>query len=135
MFAKAIYDTLAADGTLIALLASYKTEPAVFTIDPAPGDAVLPYIVATTVPVANPFDSKTTRGRLVWVDVRCYAAANGSSQAVEAIAERVRVLLHRAPLLISGHIWLWSECSGPISADEEKAYGRILTVKIVAEEL
>jgi len=135
MFAKAVYDTLTGDATLKTLVATYKTKPAVFTIDPAPGDAVLPYIVATTVPVANPFDSKTSRGRSVWVDVRCYAAANGSSLAVEAIAERVRLLLHRAPLLIADHIWLWSECSGPISADEEKAYARIVTVKIVAEEL
>jgi len=135
MFAKAVYDTLSQDVTLIGMLSSYETKPAIFTTDPAPGDASLPYIVAATVPVSTAFDTKTTRGRLVWLDVRCYAAALGSAKVVNAIAERVRYLLHRQPLLISGHVWIWSECTGPINSDESDAYGRIVTVQILADEL
>ena len=41
----AIYDVLAGDATLAGLLATYGGNPAVFTTDPAPGDATLPYIV------------------------------------------------------------------------------------------
>lgn len=135
MFAKAVHLKLSEDAPLAAMLASYNSEPAVFTTDPAPGDAHKPYIVAGPVPVQNSFDSKTTRGRTAWVDVRCYAEANGSAVAINAIAERARALLHRQPLLIDDHIWLWSECSGPVSADETHAYGRILTLRVTAEEI
>lgn len=135
MFAKAVYDLLSTDATLCAMLSSYEGSPAIFTTDPAPGDAVLPYIVAATVPVSTAFDTKLTRGRSVWLDVRCYTGATGSAKAVNAIAERVRTLLHREPVLISGHTWIWSECTGPINADETEAYGRIVTIKITSEEL
>jgi len=54
---------------------------------------------------------------------------------VEAIAERVRALLHRQPLTIPGFAGLMAECSGPIGADEPDAYGRIVTVRMTVEEL
>ena len=135
MIEKAVFDKLEGDATLTAMLATYEGDAAIFTIDPAPGDAVLPYIVAASVPVQTPFDSKLTRGRTAWIDVRCYSGATGSAQNVDAIAERVRALLHREPLLIDDHIWLWSECTGPVSANEADAYGRIVTLKVTFEEL
>ena len=133
---EAIYDVLAGDATLTALLTSYGGEPAIFTTDPAPGDATLPYIVTAGEVTHTPFDTKNTRGRQIWRDVRCYAdAAGGSAAAVEAIAERVRTLLHRQPLAAAGFVWIWTECSGPIAADEDEAYGRIVTAKITFEEV
>lgn len=126
---------LAGDGTLTALLGTYRGEPAIFTTDPAPGDAVLPYIVTAGEVVANPEDTKTTRGRELWRDVRCYAPATGSAVTVEAMAERVRALLHRQALTIDGFVWIWASCSGPIVADEEDAYGRIVTVQMRVEEV
>lgn len=135
MISKAVHLKLSEDTVLAALLAKYNGEAAIFTTDPAPGDAILPYIVAATVPVQTPFDTKITRGRTAWLDVRCYAAANGSAVTINAIAERVRALLHREPLLIDDHIWIWSECSGPTSADDTNAYGRILTLRVTAEEI
>jgi hypothetical protein len=133
---QAVYDVLAGDSTLAGLLATYHGEPAIFTTDPAPGDAALPYIVTAGEVTHTPFDTKNTRGRQVWRDVRCYAAAaSGSAVAVEAIAERVRALLHRLPVAAAGFIWIWSECSGPIAADEDEAYGRIVTAKITFEEV
>ena len=133
MFLKAIYDTLSDDTTLTALLSTYEGEPAIFTVDPAPGDASLPFIVIGPILDQAPFDTKTSRGRSARVDVRCYAAATGSSADIEAISEQVRTLLHRESLLIDDHAWLWSSCYGPISADEEDVYGRIITVQVTAE--
>jgi len=135
MLTAAIYDVLAGDGTLTALLGTYRGAPAIFTTDPAPGDAVLPYIVTAGEVVANPEDTKTTRGRELWRDVRCYAPATGSAVTVEAMAERVRALLHRQTLEIDGFVWIWALCSGPIVADEEDAYGRIVTVQMRVEEV
>ena len=135
MITQAIYDRLSGDGTLAGLLAEYRGRPAVFTTEPAPGDAVLPYIVAAGDVAQAAFDTKTTRGRTITRDVRCYAAASGSARTVTAIAERVRHLLHRRALEIDNFVWVMAECSGPMAADGQDAYGRIVTVRMVAEEL
>ena len=45
MITAAIHSRLSGDATLAALLSTYEALPAVFTIDPAPEEAMLPYIV------------------------------------------------------------------------------------------
>lgn len=130
----AFYDLLAGDPTLAGLLSTYGGNPAVFTTDPAPGDAIMPYVVTAGEVSLIPFDSKTTLGRTIMRDVRCYTAADGSTVAVEAIAERVRALFHRQWIVIAGFNWILAECSGPIVADERDAYGRIVTVRMTMEE-
>lgn len=129
-----IYDKLAGDATLIGLLAEYKGSPAIFTTDPAPGDADKPYIVTVGEVSQAPFDTKTTRGREAIRDVRCYAEANGSAVVIEAIVERVRALLHRQPIVIDGFTWLVSNVTGPIVADERDVYGRIVSLRLRAQE-
>jgi len=132
---QAIYDRLAGDAALVGLLNVYQGEPAVFTTQPAPGDAALPYIISAGDVAQESWGTKTTYGRIVTRDVRCYTAASGSAATVEAIAERVRVLLHRQELTVAGFRWVMAECGGPISADEQDAYGRIVTVRMhLAEE-
>lgn len=135
VWTKTLYDALVGDATLAGLLSTYGGLPAVFTTDPVPGDATLPYIVTAGEVSQAPFDTKLSRGRRIMRDVRCFAAASGSAETVEAIAERVRELLHRQPLVIPGFVWLIGECSGPIVADEPDAYGRVVTVTITVEEL
>lgn len=131
---QAIYDVLSGDATLAGLLSSYGGEPAVFTTEPAPGDAEPPYIITSGEVASEPFDTKQTRGRMATRDVRCYTGATGSAATVEAIAERVHELLHRQELSISDWIWVMAECSGPVAADEQDAYGRIVTVRMTIEE-
>lgn len=131
----AIYNKLVGDPILAGMLADYQSAPAIFTIDPAPGDAQLPYIVTAGEPSQSPWDTKTTRGRSLTRDVRCYADADGSVVLIEAIAERVRVLLHRQALTIAGYQWVISNCDGPIVADESGAYGRIISLGLTAQEV
>jgi len=131
---EAIYDRLVGDYDLGALLASYGEAPAVFTVDPVPGDATLPYVVTAGQVWARAFDTKTTRGRELSRDVRCYTEADGSAILVEAIAEQVRELLHRQPLTIEGFgVWLM-ECSGPVAMSEPDVQGRIVSVRITIME-
>lgn len=130
-----LHARLAGDATLAGLLAEYRGEPAVFTTDPAPGDAALPYIVTAGAIAGSPWDTKTTRGRQVSRDVRCYAPALGSAAVVEQIAERVRALLHRHALEVENHVVYIADVSGPIAADEPDAYGRILTVRLTIGEV
>jgi hypothetical protein len=131
----ALYDRLAGDATLTALLAVYRGEPAIFTVDPAPPDGALPYIVTAGSVVDNAWDTKTTRGRQVWRDVRCYAPATGSAATVEAIAERVRALLHRHYLEVDDHVTYLAEVAGPIALGDNEAYGRIITVRLTIGEV
>ena len=131
----AVYDRMAGDATLVALLAEYEGEPAIFTADPAPGNATLPYIVSAGEVAQSASDTKTTRGRQVWRDIRCYAPATGSVETVEGIAERVRTLFHRHELEVDGYETYIAECSGPIAADEEDAYGRIVTLRLMLQEV
>ena len=130
----AIYSTLATDATLTALLSTYEGEPGIFTAEKVPEEATLPYIVTAGSIAQEPFDTKTTRGRVITRDVRCYAPAGGSAETVEAIAERVRTLLHRQAIAIDDFTWVMAECSGPEIADEQDAYGRIVTVRMTIEE-
>lgn len=130
----AIYDRLAGDSTLVDLISTYKGNPAIFTTDPPPGDAVLPYIISAGEVSQVPFDTKTTRGRDLIRDVRCYAPADGSAIVVEVMAERVRTLLHRQPLEIAGFRWIISDCTGPIVADERDVYGRVISLSLMAQE-
>jgi hypothetical protein len=134
MLTQAIYDKLSGDAALTALIATYDGLPAIFTTDPAPGDAALPYIVSAGEISNTPFDTKNCLGETVARDVRCYTDASGSAIVVEAIARRVRELLHRQSLTISGYNWIMSDCFGPIVADEEHVYGRIVTVTVTAQE-
>jgi len=131
---EAIYDVMTGDATLVGLLATYRDEPAFFTTDPAPGDATKPFGVSAGEVATSPWDTKTTRGREVWRDVRFYADADGSAVVVEALAERARALLHRQTLVVDGFSMIVAECSGPIVADEADAYGRILTIRLILEE-
>lgn len=119
------------DATLAGMVSTYQAEPAAFTVDPAPKGATLPYIVSAGEMAQTPFDTKTSRGREIWRDVRCYAAANGSAVVVEAMAERVRALFHRLPLEVVGFGVLLAECMGPTVADEADAYGRVVTVRMI----
>ncbi len=130
-----IYNRLAGDVTLTALLSTYNGEPAIFTIDPAPGDAALPYIVTAGEASQAPWDTKLTRGRSLVRDVRFYADADGSVILIESMVERGRALLHRQPLTIAGFTWVISDVSGPIVADEPGVYGRILSLSLIAQEV
>ena len=134
MLTAAIDARLRGDATLVAMLADYNGQAAVFTIDPAPGDASMPYIVTAGEVADSAYDTKTTVGRDLRRDVRCYAPVAGTVVTIEAIAERVRALLHRQPLSVDGYdVWM-AECSGPIVADEPDAYGRIVTVRTIMTE-
>lgn len=134
VFTAAIYGVLANDAPLVALLAGYKAGPAIFTIAPVPGDAVPPYVVTAGEVASRPFDTKTSRGRAFMRDVKVYAKATGSASLVETIAERVRWLLHRRPLVIAGFDWVISDVSGPVALDEADYYGRALTLSVKATE-
>ena len=132
---RALYDYLIDDDELVAMLGTYKDTPAIFTSDPAPGNTPTPYIVMAGHAVDVAFDTKTLFGREITRDVRCYTSATGSAEVVELIAERVRRLLHRQPLLVDDYEWILSDVSGPLVADEKDYQARVLSLRIIYMEV
>jgi hypothetical protein len=130
---QALYNRLRTDPLLVAMISTYRGGPAVFTTDPAPGDAAMPLIVTAVEVTQTPWDTKSTRGRQIYRDVRCYTDADGSAMLVESIVERVRTLLHRYELTIAGYRVIVAEVNGPTVADEQNAYGRIVSVRFLVE--
>jgi len=131
----AFYDVLFPDPVLAAWLAPYNGVPGVFSIEPVPGDARYPLIVTSGEVSQAPDDTKNCLGRSIIRDVRCFTEANGSAEMVEQIAERVRFLFHREPLSIPGYNWVISSVGGPIVADEQDYYTRILSVNVTVREI
>ncbi len=131
---QALYDVLAEDATLTGYLTTYRGDPAIFTTDPVPGDASMPYVVIGGPVSHSPFDTKTTLGREIRYDIRCYTDDTGSAMLVDSIAERARALLHREKPSVEGYNVLLAECAGPVEIDEDKSYGRVVTVRLVMQE-
>ena len=129
----ALHARMVADAPLVALLASYDGQPAVFTVDPPPDNARLPYVITPGALATNPFDTKDLRGRELYQDIRCYTARTGSTVLVEDIADRVRWLFHRRPLVVDGQPSLLTSVTGPRVATSDDAYGRLLTVRVVLD--
>lgn len=135
VFTEAIYNQLKNDTELVNMVNTYNGLPAIFTIDPVPGDAVLPYIVISGNISDAPYDTKTNLGRDITRDIRCYTAANGSVSLVESMAERVRHIFHRKSIPVEGYHNVLISCTGPITSSGEDAYGQVVTVRFLLEEV
>jgi hypothetical protein len=128
---QAFYDRLT-DATLVGMLATYRGAPAIFTVDHVPTDAALPFVVTPGEIAGTPFDTKTSQGRDILRDIGCYTEDNGSVAAVEAIAERVRVLFHRHRLTVAGGHTMIASADPPMKAPTEDGInGRIVQVRLV----
>lgn len=129
-FTVAVRDRLVTDANLTAMLTAYKTEPAVFTVEPVPGDAVLPYIVTVGHVSDVPFDTFGVTGREINRDIRCYTKNSGSMFTLSAILDRVRFLFHRHRLSIVGHENIMTTClSTTTGLDDDESYGGIVTIR------
>jgi hypothetical protein len=88
----------------------------------------------TTHPLHDePLDGKnTTLGRTIHQDVRVVADATGSSRAIDAVAERIRTLLHRQSLPVSGYSMIVADVSGPVAAaSDPRVMILVLSVRFV----
>ncbi len=125
----AIYSKLSGDATLTAMLATYSppgggpNAPAIFDIDPIPQDTRRPYVAWSGSLHDAPFGGKVeeTVGREIQLDIRAVVDATGSTQTLDSIVERIRVLMHNVTLTVGGYTNIIARCiSGPrnIPSDE-----------------
>jgi len=138
---QAIYDKLAGDSILTGLLATYGSDsppaPAIFTMFPVPPDAARPYIFTEGEDAVGNFDELAgDLGLDVIRSVAAYADNTGSALPIEAIARRIRTVLHRQSLVIPNGSHVQTICvSGPVVAPtDDTLVGRLLSFRIVAME-
>lgn len=127
----AIHARLVGDMTLISLLATYRTKPAVFMVTELPPGVTPPYIAVPPAASTIVVSAKREAGRRFLRDVGCYARAGGDPVVVDAIAERVWELFHKHPLTVVGWGNSVLDVSGPILAPTDHTmYGRIVTLAV-----
>jgi hypothetical protein len=122
----AVYDRMAQDSTLVAMLASAD---AIFLDDRVGPDVPLPYIVSAGNVADEPNDSKTDRGRRPTRDIYCYAR-HGSTALVEQMAERVLELFHRHRLTLEDGWYAYGATGhGPVAISSDDYDARLVTVR------
>ena len=135
-----LYDALAADATLTALLAEYggsPSEPAIFSGDVIPVDFDIgadtkPALIVGPIVSQDDEDDFDGRQRVSVIDVRLYAKAAESASDIDAAAERARIVLHRQILPETGGEAPFCRVSGPVSAptSSPEIAGRRLSARL-----
>ena len=124
-----IRDALVASGSITALLATYASEPAVFTRRPLPGNASYPLIlVSPDVSISNEEDGIFDFRPLVIRDVIVYASNEvpDSYRKADQVAYLVRNLFHRQRAVIVVPDWhvvdIQATGPAPTSQDDQTEY-------------
>lgn len=127
----ALFEKLGNTPNIANRLALYQQVPAIFT-STVPDSVTGTYLVIRDPFSNEAYDTKTSRGRAVLVDIGIFGVDDGDVIDVQDVAEEVRELLHRCPLVIDGYGTLIAQASGPILAPtEDQVYGRIVQVRLV----
>ncbi len=116
---------------ITSLVGTFQSLPAIFTGANIPNPMVGTYVVIHDSLVNDPFDTKTSVGRVLETDIGTYADESGDVTEVQAIAELIRDAFHREPLTVVGFGTLIARARGPIQVPtEQQMYGRIVTVQL-----
>jgi hypothetical protein len=137
VLSQSIYNALKADSTLTGLIGTYTgvtpSKPCIFDSDPVPGDAQRPYVMWAGALHDEPFGGKVedSTGREIHLDLKCVVDAPGNSQKLDSIAERVRTLLHKNYLTVTGYTDIIAYCiAGPLKAPSDpRLEVRVITFK------
>lgn len=133
---RAIHTTIQDDATIISLVSTYAERAAVFGFRPVPGNAAPPYIAMGDVLAVNDAGTKNGNAAVeVFQDVYCFDDSDGSAETVRRISDRLRLLFNRQTITISGMTNYLTAVDGPqVAPTDEKLYGRVLTIRLVAEK-
>lgn len=130
-----VFNHLEDDDDIVAKIAEYKGEPAIFTSPQVPPDAQLPYIWAPEDVAAPAFDTKTGRGLEVTRDIHVFTANDGTTSLGKELAGMIRERFHRTPFTISSAVVILVSASGPVLGySDQFIQGRVVTLKIIAME-
>ncbi len=121
---EAVFAALAADAALTGLIGAGRVH------DGPPRNAAAPYVHLGEV-TARDWSTSTEGGTEIVFAVVAWSRLPGRSEAL-AIAERVRVVLHDAPLVLAGHRLVNLRHLATETARAEKPEGRRAVVRFRA---
>lgn len=135
-----IRDGIMDASAVIAELAAYKEEPAVFTQRPVPSDATYPVCVISPAVNVGDADALSRQRPVVTHQIAFYGnkGAAGTSQnhtrAIDRAAFAARQHFHRNrfSVQLSGYYVIDVQVQGPVPApvDDENKVGRVITVQV-----
>ncbi len=131
---QAIFNIMNGDSVLVPLLATFKGEPAIFTMRKVPPDSPRPYIWSYGDITNVPEESKDLRGKSVVRDIWIVADDTGDEDLVMGIANRVRDLFHRVTLTIGLGNRQTTALGPRVGESGDDITARIVTVEFVYQQ-
>lgn len=107
------------DATLVAMLATFRNSPCVFSESPVPASAARGYVFCGNIVDDSPIDTKTSQIREHVRDIDVVFDATGDGRQVEAAADRIRTLFHRYQLNVDGMTTLIAKVFGPMHLESD----------------
>jgi hypothetical protein len=137
---KGIYERMANDSTLTALLSTYRGAPGIFLIRPIPTDAEFPLVIADEDISVNTFPTKTKQGRTLVRSIKVYTdAESGTRTTSDEIIERIRFLFHRQAdqINIEGYKVIIADAeNGPeFTPTDDRVFGQEIEVRLTIQRL
>jgi hypothetical protein len=99
---QAVYDAIIADTTFTGKLATYRNNPAVFSVDPPPEQSASPSVVMAQVGSVIKADDRGTRAGEYVVDVKLWGDREDSEKVLRDLADELWLLLNRASVSADG---------------------------------
>lgn len=146
VFIQAIHSRLSGDSTLTNNLLTYATVPAIFAGGQIPSDVktgASNAFIMIHEPLSDVEESisKTEAFRRISYDIQAVQTndpgntTNYNQSLLYTICERVRILLHRYEMTISGHQQLVALCTGPYGKLTDEQYSSLtVTLTIMIRE-
>ena len=124
----AIFQKLISNENITNNVSEYLGYPSIFTVEPIPTDVELPYVIASQVSEV-PNETKTKDGRSILIDIRIYTNEDGNISLIENLVEEIYQMFHNKEISTNDFENYLLRVVEISNADEEKVYGRIVSIR------
>lgn len=123
-----IFQKLISNENITNNVSEYLGYPSIFTVEPIPTDVELPYIIVNQVSEV-PNETKTKDGRSILIDIRIYTNEDGNISLIENLVEEIYQMFHNKEISTNDFENYLLRVVEISNADEEKVYGRIVSIR------
>ena len=124
----AIFQKLISNENITNNVSEYLGYPSIFTVEPIPTDVELPYVIVSQVSEV-PNETKTKDGRSILIDIRIYTNEDGNISLIENLVEEIYQMFHNKEISTNDFENYLLRVVEISNADEEKVYGRIVSIR------
>jgi len=123
-----IFQKLISNENITNNVSEYLGYPSIFTVEPIPTDVELPYVIVSQVSEV-PNETKTKDGRSILIDIRIYTNEDGNISLIENLVEEIYQMFHNKEISTNDFENYLLRVVEISNADEEKVYGRIVSIR------